>query len=145
MVETARKAAPELSGKDGRSTCFDGQMRSISAFWILVPTCIMGVSEILCTPAMYHFAYASAPQRTRSVTQAFNLLSTGSISGAFTSVLSRMLMPDDLDKGSIVPFYTWNIVFAIIGALLYLLMTSKGPSMVRTVAPTARTEELTGI
>lgn len=127
-AEVIRQRTSLLPPSDGLSNCFDsspdkaGPMSAMSAFWMLIPIGFVGLGEILIMPALYYYAYTGAPEKTRSVTQAFNLLCCGSVSGAFTSVTSRLLLPNDFNTQSAIPFYEANVAAALLGIVCILVL-----------------------
>ena len=136
ILEYKRKAAPFLCGDAGFSQCAPGytedglqgtRMRDISAFWIFLPFTLVGISEILVNPCMYCYCYESAPAQVRSLLQAFNLFFSGSVSNAFTAVVSKLLYPNDLDSGNLESYYFANAAAAVLGIALYFLVTCSRP------------------
>jgi dipeptide/tripeptide permease len=131
-LESKRRDAPYLCGDAGFSQCAphytqDGlegtRMKDISAFWIFIPFILVGISEILVNPCMYCFCYASAPAQVRSLVQAINLFFSGSVSNAFTAVVSKLLYPNDLDSGHLENYYLVNASMAVAGILAYFAVT----------------------
>eukprot|EP00438_Fugacium_kawagutii_P027581 Skav230745 [mRNA] locus=scaffold3436:78730:81363:+ [translate_table: standard] len=134
-LEFKRKESPYLCGDAGFSQCAPGytedgsegtRMKDISAFWIFIPFGLVGIAEILVNPCMYCFSYEAAPLEVRSLLQAFNLFFAGSVSNAFTAVVSKLLYPNDLDKGSLETYYFVNALLAVIGIGVYFLITRCG-------------------
>ena len=151
ILEYKRKEAPFLCGDVGFSQCAPGytedglqgtRMRDISAFWIFLPFTLVGISEILVNPCMYCYCYESAPAQVRSLLQAFNLFFSGSVSNAFTAVVSKLLYPNNLDSGSLEYYYFANAGAAVAGIALYFLVSCSRPKP----APLAsQVKELDGI
>ena len=136
FLEYQRRSAPFLCDA-GFSLCAphyteDGlrgtRMKDISAFSIFLPFILVGISEILVNPCMYCFCYESAPPQVRSLLQAFNLFFSGSVSNAFTAVVSKLLYPNDLDVGRLELYYFANASAALAGILLYFAITRCGKS-----------------
>eukprot|EP00931_Biecheleriopsis_adriatica_P013926 TRINITY_DN11545_c0_g1_i2.p1 TRINITY_DN11545_c0_g1~~TRINITY_DN11545_c0_g1_i2.p1 ORF type:complete len:680 (-),score=121.39 TRINITY_DN11545_c0_g1_i2:41-1909(-) len=133
ILEIQRRSAPFLCDADvGFSKCAPGytdngaqgtRMRDMSAFWIFIPFGLMGIAEILVNPVMYCFSYEAAPVKVRSLMQAINLLFNGSVSNAFTAVVSQATYPNDLDTGHLENYYYINIFMAFVGLIAYFLMT----------------------
>ena len=135
VLEFKRREAPFLCGDAGFSQCAPGyaedgsegtRMKDISAFWIFIPFALVGIAEILVNPCMYCFSYEAAPLEVRSLLQAFNLFFAGSVSNAFTAVVSKLLYPNDLDTGSLDTYYFVNAFLAVIGIGVYFLITRCG-------------------
>ena len=146
FLEYQRRSAPYLCDA-GFSQCApnyseDGlrgtRMKDISGFWIFLPFILVGISEILVNPCMYCFCYESAPPQVRSLLQAFNLFFSGSVSNAFTAVVSKLLYPNDLDLGSLEHYYLANTSAAVLGILLYFTITRCKPKA-------SKAQELHGI
>lgn len=120
IFEIKRRAAPLMCWEETSKCAPNGlHMRDISAFWIFIPNALIGAGEILVNPAMYYFAYTSAPPRVRSMVQAFNLFFSGSVSNAFTAVAMKMAFPDDLDEGHLEYYYFFNVICALAGIVCY--------------------------
>ena len=126
-----RRAAPPLCDV-GFSQCAPGysedglagtRMRDISGFWIFLPYILVGIAEILVNPCLYCFSYESAPPQVRSLLQAVNLFFSGSVSNAFTAIVSKLLYPDDLDTGHLEYYYAVNMLLALVGIGLYFSVT----------------------
>ena len=133
-LESKRREAPYLC-EAGFSQCAPGytqdglegtRMKDISAFWIFIPFILVGISEILVNPCMYCFCYESAPAQVRSLVQAINLFFSGSVSNAFTAVVSKLLYPNDLDSGGLEHYYFVNASMAVAGILAYFAVTRCG-------------------
>ena len=134
VLEYQRKAAPYLCDA-GFSQCAPGytedglqgtRMKDISAFWIFIPFALVGIAEILVNPCMYCFSYEAAPPEVRSLLQALNLFFMGSVSNAFTAVVSKIAYPNNLDTGNLPAYYFINSVLAVIGIGIYFLVTRCG-------------------
>mmetsp|Transcript_7022 Transcript_7022/g.16230 ORF Transcript_7022/g.16230 Transcript_7022/m.16230 type:complete len:606 (+) Transcript_7022:75-1892(+) len=131
VLEIQRRSAPLLCDVSF-SKCAPGytedglqgtRMRDISACWIFLPYILVGIAEILVNPCMYCFSYESAPLEVRSLLQAVNLFFSGSVSNAFTAIVSNLLYPDDLDSGHLEYYYFVNMILAIAGVGLYFSVT----------------------
>ena len=131
VLEVKRRQAPVLCDV-AWSQCAPGytedglhgtRMRDISGFWIFLPYILVGIAEILVNPCLYCFSYESAPAEVRSLLQAVNLFFSGSVSNAFTAIVSKLLYPDDLDAGNLEYYYAVNMLLALIGIGLYFSVT----------------------
>ena len=98
-LEMRRRDAPYLCDAEF-SQCAPGytedglhgtRMKDISAFWIFMPFTLVGIAGILVNPCMYCYSYEAAPMQVRSLLQAINLFFQGSVSNAFTSVVTKLL------------------------------------------------------
>jgi hypothetical protein len=120
LFETLRKAAPLMTDRP-QTECGpkDTYMNDISAFWMFIPFGLIGFAEILVNPSMYFYVYVAAPKKVRATIQAFNLVSQGCLSGAFTAALQLALVPNNLNKGNLNIYYYVNIAAAILGIALY--------------------------
>ena len=130
-LEIRRRAAPFLCDADF-SQCAPGytedglhgtRMREISAFWIFLPFTLVGIAEILVNPCMYCFSYEAAPVQVRSLLQAINLFFQGSVSNAFTSVVTKLTYPNSLDSGNLENYYYVNAALAVVGIMFYFAIT----------------------
>jgi len=99
------------------------RMKDMSAFWIFVPFTLIGIAEILVNPCMYCIAYEAAPEKVRSLVQAFQLFCMGCLSSAFTAAVMACTLPDNLDEGNLEYYYFINIIFAFISIMLYFVLT----------------------
>jgi len=126
-LEMRRRDAPYLCDAEF-SQCAPGytedglhgtRMKDISAFWIFMPFTLVGIAEILVNPCMYCYSYEAAPMQVRSLLQAINLFFQGSVSNAFTSVVTKLTYPNDLDSGHLEYYYYLNAALAVGGILLY--------------------------
>jgi len=71
-------------------------------------------------PAMYTYAFESAPVKVRATLQAFNLVAQGSISSAISAGLALVFVPDNLNEGKNVNYYYYfNASVAVISIGLY--------------------------
>eukprot|EP00121_Abeoforma_whisleri_P014267 Awhi_evm1s13157 len=99
------------------------EMSSFSSMYMFLPFAIMGLGEVLINPVLLHFSYDQAPPRTRSLTQAFNLVACGALSNGFTAPITTALAPyytDNLNDGHLEYIYYVSAGVGIIGIPLYL-------------------------
>merc|ERR1719331_3633817 len=101
-------------------------MTDMSAFWTFLPMFLTGAGEILVNPVIYQYVFEHAPCRLRSIVQAMNLVANGSISNAITASLGP-LIPEDLNKGSLVYYFYVNIVLAMLSLVTYWLISAWVP------------------
>jgi len=148
-LEIKRRNAPFLCDA-GFSQCAPGysesglqgtRMRDISAFWIFLPFTLVGIAEILVNPCMYCFSYEAAPMQVRSLLQAINLFFQGSVSNAFTAVVTKLTYPNNLDEGHLENYYYVNATLAAVGICLYFAVTRCCHSG-RDIRPLIRSKEL---
>lgn len=92
---------------------------------------------------MYCFSYEEAPLEVRSLLQAINLFFAGSVSNAFTAVVSKIAYPNNLDTGSLETYYLVNAVLAIIGIGVYFLVR-KGSANAHDMRPEVEKEMVVG-
>eukprot|EP00439_Symbiodinium_sp_Y106_P039198 s3533_g4.t2 len=132
-LEMRRRDAPYLCDAEF-SQCAPGytedglhgtRMKDISAFWIFMPFTLVGIAEILVNPCMLQYSYEAAPMQVRSLLQAINLFFQGSVSNAFTSVVTKLTYPNDLDSGHLEYYYYLNAALAVGGILLYFAVTRR--------------------
>ena len=152
ILEYKRKAAPFLCGDAGFSQCAPGytedglqgtRMHDISAFWIFVPFTLVGISEVLVNPTMYCFSYEEAPLEVRSLLQAINLFFAGSVSNAFTAVVSKIAYPNNLDTGNLAKYYFVNAALAVVGIGVYFLVKT-GNTSAHDLRPEVEKEMMVG-
>merc|ERR1711972_379113 len=136
-MEVRRRAAPLMCWEETSKCAPLGiHMRDVSAMWMLVSFGLTGAAEILVNPVLYYMVYAAAPPRVRSLIQGFCLFFQGAVSGAFTAVVTDMLFPNDLDTGHLEIYYFANVIIALVGVVLYFLITrccSNGEDLNETV------------
>lgn len=113
------KCAPGYDPEAGQGT----RMKDMSAFWIFVPFTLIGIAEILVNPCLYCLAYEAAPEKVRSLVQAFQLFCMGCLSNAFTAAVMASTLPDDLDEGNLEYYYFINIVLAFLSIMIYFVLT----------------------
>ncbi|CAE7196510.1 NPF8.1 [Symbiodinium microadriaticum] len=132
-LEIRRRDAPYMCDAEF-SQCAPGytedglhgtRMKDISAFWIFMPFTLVGIAEILVNPCMYCYSYEAAPMQVRSLLQAINLFFQGSVSNAFTSVVTKLTYPNDLDSGHLENYYYVNAALAVGGILLYFAVARR--------------------
>eukprot|EP00122_Pirum_gemmata_P003316 Pgem_evm1s3000 len=115
LGEYLRRSSPVLDPPVYSNCAPDGvPMSSFTSFYMFVPFAIMGLAEILVNPVMLHFSYDQAPPRTRSLTQAFNLVACGALSNGFTAPLTTALSPfytDNLNDGHLEYIYYVSAAF----------------------------------
>lgn len=68
-------------------------MSDISAYWMVVPTLLMGLSEALVNPSIRYYAYEVTPAPARALVQGLTLVFFGSQPEAMVAVANALLHP----------------------------------------------------
>mmetsp|Transcript_79436 Transcript_79436/g.227975 ORF Transcript_79436/g.227975 Transcript_79436/m.227975 type:complete len:583 (-) Transcript_79436:92-1840(-) len=121
VLPIGSKCAPLLP--DGQHV----EMSDFSAFWMSVPYAMIGIGEVLVNPVLQHVAYAGADPSMRSLMQAFNLFAMGGLPNAVSAAMTQAtasFVPNDLNQGNLPLVYLINIVFGVLGCLVYMRLSS---------------------
>jgi len=91
-----------VDGVDYCSNCNSGMvegvkvgiyMSDISAYWMVVPTLLMGFSEALVNPGIRYYAYEVTPAPARALVQGLTLVFFGAQPEAMVAVANKLLHP----------------------------------------------------
>mmetsp|Transcript_94988 Transcript_94988/g.306677 ORF Transcript_94988/g.306677 Transcript_94988/m.306677 type:complete len:609 (-) Transcript_94988:46-1872(-) len=123
--EVCRRAAPVL---ELTSNCApDGvSVRAMSAYWMLVPYVLMGISTLYVVPALTAISYRQVPKTVRSLTVVTNIFMMSASQSVVmaVSVSMKEYTPHNLDTGNLEYLY-----FAIlaISFLVFLIFANMVP------------------
>eukprot|EP00747_Dinoflagellata_sp_TGD_P042797 gnl/TRDRNA2_/TRDRNA2_142307_c1_seq1.p1 gnl/TRDRNA2_/TRDRNA2_142307_c1~~gnl/TRDRNA2_/TRDRNA2_142307_c1_seq1.p1 ORF type:complete len:213 (-),score=22.64 gnl/TRDRNA2_/TRDRNA2_142307_c1_seq1:117-731(-) len=115
--EVMRRAAPSLSITSNCAPQGVG-VKAVSAYWMLIPYCLMGISTIYTVPSIMMAAYRQVPKTMRSLTVVTNLFMVSASQSMVMSIslLTAEYTPHDLDSGNLEYLY-----FCCIGLSLFCL------------------------
>jgi len=130
MIEYARLGAGPLPiGSNCAPLEPNGEhvnMSALSAFWMLIPYCLVGIGEVFVNPVLQHYAYADTAPSMRSMMQAFNMFAMGGMPNALSSSLTSATAPfvqNNLDDGNLPVAYFINVGLGLLGCILFFVVT----------------------
>jgi dipeptide/tripeptide permease len=122
--EICRKSSEALN-VDSHCAPFGATVRSMSAFWMLVPYTLMGISTLLAVPTIMMISYRQVPRTMRSITAVTFIFMT-SASRSVVSAISLAMVeytPHDLDSGNLEYLYFVGIAVSLgmLGVFSYVV------------------------
>ncbi|KAJ8773571.1 hypothetical protein K2173_005817 [Erythroxylum novogranatense] len=119
--------------KHGYQLNFLTQMPNLSAFWLLIQYCLIGIAEVFCIVGLLEFLYEEAPDATKSIGSAYAALAGGL--GCFAaSVLNNIVksltgneekgkqswLSQNINTGRFDYFYWLLTVLSVLNFLAFL-------------------------
>jgi peptide/histidine transporter 3/4 len=106
----------------------------MSAFWMMVPYAVSGISEIMIYPVIQHLAYQGSPSEMKPFMQAFCQFSMGALPSAVASAVSQgtaAWVPNNLNDGHLVLVYMVNCSICLAGLLIFWTTWRMAPPHVK--------------
>ena len=105
----------------GYQFSFLTQMPNLSAFWLLIQYCLIGIAEVFCIVGLLEFLYEEAPDAMRSIGSAYAAVAGGL--GCFAAtILNNIIKAATVDKQrSNLSWLSQNINTARFDYLYWLL------------------------
>lgn len=125
-LEVARRVSPIL---DLTSNCAPHGVgvRGMSAYWMLVPYALMGVSTLYVVPAIMSLSYRQVPKTVRSICTVTNIFMMSASQSVVTAISLGMqeYAPHDLDTGSLEYLYLVCVLISFSMLSIYMLVGRK--------------------
>lgn len=124
--EVSRRASPIL---DLTSNCAPHGVgvRGMSAYWMLVPYALMGVSTLYVVPAIMSIAYREVPKTVRSICTITNIFMMSASQSVVTAISLGMqeYAPHDLDTGNLEYLYLVCVLISLSMLFIFLFIGRK--------------------
>lgn len=108
--------------KNGYEALFLSAMPDLSAYWLLIQYCLIGVAEVFCIVGLLEFLYQEAPDAMRSVGSAYAAVAGGL--GCFVATILNNIVKAATPGNDAEGRYSWlaqNINYGRFDYLYWLL------------------------